>query len=358
MRVLIYTPTYPPVVDGTSIQAARLAAHLAAWHHIHVLTYAVNRDIRPARKDVTQEPFVEKISAEYSDASSRFPQLSGWTPAKRISEIRPDIVHIRGWYQLRAVESVLDAALKVSARVLWHGDGLHECHRRFSEVPAYRRLLHKAMMSGVTFVANSREDFVVYEEAGIGTSRIIVIAPFMPAAARPYPKDWSRPRILSLGRFFHYKGHADAVSLIRSVTDAEIWLAGAADSADAPSILTSLTGKGVRLFPDPTDEQVHDLYSQATHFVLASARETLGIVTLEAVAYGCIPLVRKTGGIKSYLPDAHLFCDTGDFRRKLRFLISQETMMAKVVERLGVVRERLEPAAIIGVLESYYRGQG
>ena len=70
--------------------------------------------------------------------------------------------------------------------------------------------------------------------------------------------------------------------------------------------------------------------------------ESLGVSTVEAVAAGCVPLVRDVGGIKTYLPEQCIYESEKEFARKLNYLCVPEHAVA-VSKKLGGLRQGLQP---------------
>ena len=231
MKLVLYAPTfYPAVVDGTSIQAAREAGLLASDHEVFSLSFAVDRDIRPlvellADSDVGRLP-PEFIEAEFT---SRFPLLAGGSLAERIQKINPDVLIVRGWYQLKVIEKVIVSCPNL--KILWHVDGLHECHDRFKDNAGYWRVIASAIQAHVVVAGLSSFDIPLLTELGFSSSQTCVFPPLVDFLISNEAKQWSTVRFLSLGRFIPHKHHQlvyDEVS--RLFPGRPVILAGAADS--------------------------------------------------------------------------------------------------------------------------------
>lgn len=111
MKILVYSPTFNPVKDGTSIQATRLFKMLSKKHESYGLGYAVDRDLQFNGQLMKIKDRIERMTPDFLNKTDRFPKLSGKNASLRINQIQPEIVHIRGWYQFDAVKSVIIAAI-------------------------------------------------------------------------------------------------------------------------------------------------------------------------------------------------------------------------------------------------------
>ena len=338
MKIVIYSPTfYPPVVDGTSVQAKRQVDMLSEDNEVYPITFSVDRDLK-----IIQHPLldgIERIEPTYINRK-KFPDISGELVAKRISDIHPDVIGIRGWYQFKVIKEIFDRNLG-SSRILWHVDGIYECHEHFKNDPFYSSFIDSVISADVGIVSHSSEDTKMLLEIGFKKEKIRELPPIINYSKFSQNKDWSKPIILSVGRFFPYKRHEEVFEVAKEVDSSlDIILAGAGDSECSTSIIDRLNKRGAVLLINPSDSLLERIYSLATHFLLASTVESLGIATLESVVAGCIPLVRKIGGIISYLPDDFLFSDREEFANKLREIIKPE-VIEKKVRKLSQIKESM-----------------
>ena len=346
MKIVVYAPTfYPPVVDGTSIQAAREAKLLAKENEVYRLTFSVDRDINQI-KDIYCNSKIERLSPIFLDSATRnhFNQLDGSHLSSRIKEINPDVLIVRGWYQLKVIEKILDNC--PGQKILWHVDGLHECHSHYQKTTYYQRFLSKVCQSEITFAGLSKFDLPLLTELGISNNKTCVVLPFLKKDLFQKKKERSDLRFLSFGRFVPHKRHLFIKKqIVRLFPEKQLIFAGAADSKQSYQCIKELLHQGTQLFLNPTDDLMNFLFMNATHFLSGSMVESLGISTLEAVAANCIPLVRNVGGIKSYLPDDCMYDSDEMFADKLKKLCSlkhTENMSIK----LKKLRDRLEPESV------------
>jgi glycosyltransferase involved in cell wall biosynthesis len=321
MRIVIYSPNFPPIIDGTSVQAKRLFDLLKKQHKVFALSYSVNRDIKYDRKLLNIKDEIERIKPIFVDRKNKFPTLDGENIIKKIEYIQPEIIHIRGWYQLNVVEKLIDYGTKNKISIIWHCDGLHECHNNFKKDISYNKLLKKAINSKIIFVGQTKYDYKILFSLGVKKELFFLIPPIIPEVEKFILKDWNKPVVLSVGRFFNYKNHEVVVDSIKTVnSDVDVIIAGATDNQDSNRIIKKIKNRCTLLL-DPSEKILMNTYRCSTHFILASTRETLGIVALEALKYGLIPIVRKNFGIQSYLPKSLLFNSKNELVRKIKNIL-------------------------------------
>ncbi len=343
MKLVLYAPSfYPPVVDGTSIQAAREAGLLASDHEVYSLSFAVDRDVRPLA-ELSADSDVERLPPEYIEVEppSRFPLLAGGSLVKRIQEIDPDVLIVRGWYQLKVIEEVIVSCPNL--KILWHVDGLHECHDRFKDNSEYWHVIATAIQAHVVVAGLSSFDIPLLTELGFSFPQIYVFPPLVDLFISKEAKQWSTARFLSLGRFIPHKHHQFVYDEVcRLFPGRPVILAGAADSKQSFDCVEQLMQRKASVFLNPAFETIRNLFAWATHFLSGSVIESLGVSTVEAVAAGCVPLVRDVGGIKTYLPEQCIYESEKEFAIKLNYLCVPEHAAA-VSKELWELRQRLKP---------------
>jgi glycosyltransferase involved in cell wall biosynthesis len=340
MKIAVYSPTFFPVIDGTSIQAKRQVELISQGYNVKGITFSIDRDIKYSKNLQKLDDGIKRVKPKYID-NQKFPSLSGEAIVSELDKFAPDIIHIRGWYQFNAINDILDNSYKKNLKVFWHADGLHECHEKFREDEFYKKVVKKAVDYKTIFIGNSSYDLEILLKIGVDKKNFRPVPPILGKNMNTNEKDWSNPKILSLARFFNYKKHEDVFEVAKSIDkNLEVILVGASDSKDAEKIIKNLNKQNAILVLDPSDVLVNDLYNSATHFVLASDRETLGISVLESISFGCIPLVKRNKGIVSYVSEEFIFDDNITMREKLSSAIKPEK--AKELDcKLKDVREKL-----------------
>jgi GT2 family glycosyltransferase/glycosyltransferase involved in cell wall biosynthesis len=123
------------------------------------------------------------------------------------------------------------------------------------------------------------------------------------------------PRILHVSRFaaptqYADKGHRQMIRAMRSLRleDWELIMAGSIDPQQGgylSSLMAEASGANVRFAANLTRKDLLDLFASSSiywHMTgvgmpdIPGAQEHLGITTIEAMASGCVPVVRGTGG--------------------------------------------------------------
>ncbi len=125
-------------------------------------------------------------------------------------------------------------------------------------------------------------------------------------AARGFDPD--KPLVVSLGRLVEQKGIDWLVGAIPEIikTGANVAIAGAGD-AEIERLVLSVA----RSFPNcvaylgrVTDEEARRLLAAADLLMMPSRWEPCGIVQLQAMRYGVLPVARRTGGLADTIIDA------------------------------------------------------
>ena len=78
MRIAIYSPTFYPVIDGTSIQSKRQVDLLSKDYDVRGISFLVDREIKECKMLEEVEDGIIRIKPTYSDSpKKRFPSLKG-----------------------------------------------------------------------------------------------------------------------------------------------------------------------------------------------------------------------------------------------------------------------------------------
>lgn len=180
--------------------------------------------------------------------------------------------------------------------------------------------------------------------------RLPVIWP--PARSRrlPAPPE-KREGFLYLSRLEELKQAGTVLNLAKALPDQRFTLAGAVTRSDV-AFLAHLRGRmaaeglgNVSVVENPSEEQVAGLLVSHEFFVFPAHWEHFGIVTVEAILAGLLPLVHDTGGQREIVPDGSLrFLSDADLldraRRVLRMTPSER---AELIRGLQHHAERGRP---------------
>lgn len=152
----------------------------------------------------------------------------------------------------------------------------------------------------------------------------IDLAPWRDAATEgEKPADAARPHIVFLGRLEHRKGVGVLLQAWRKVAEAlpgaRLTIAGSGpELAMVEAVLRKPWASGIRHVPAPDSEQGRRLVAEADIFVApAPYGESFGIVLIEAMAAGTVPLAAANEGYRTVLegPGEALLAPPGDADR-------------------------------------------
>jgi glycosyltransferase involved in cell wall biosynthesis len=106
--------------------------------------------------------------------------------------------------------------------------------------------------------------------------------------SQPPARDFTRPRLLFVGKRFRAKGGPQLLQAFEQVharrPEAELWIVGP-EKPPPPQPGVRFFGR-VRRTPSGESTELDGLYAEATAFVMPSIYEAFGIVYLEAMAFG------------------------------------------------------------------------
>lgn len=331
-KIVVYSPTFYPVIDGTSIQAKRLHDLLSQNNEVTGIGFSVDRDMN--KIEVLESDNIIRLLPEYK-SKEKFPVLSGKPITEAIKNIDPEILHLRGWYQFEVINELINNFH--DRKIFMYSDGLHECNEYFSGQTTYFNYIKNAISKKINFIANSNEDIEILTSLGISSKKIFLMPPIINSSTKTN-ESWETPKFLSMGRFFSYKKHNLVFkSFNEADINGELILAGAADSYESLIESEKLERAGANVVKNPNDEEKSKLYDWATHHVLASNKESLGITTLEAICSNCLPIARKIGGISSYIGDEFLFSNDSELKNKIK-MMSNKKIYEELMDKLSTTK--------------------
>lgn len=177
-----------------------------------------------------------------------------------------------------------------------------------------------------------------------------------PVRSRKFPAKGhsARAGFLFLSRLQQYKRAEEALALAAAFPDQRITIAGAVvdphreyvDFLRAKVIREQL--QNVTILENPSEDTVADLLTTHEFFLFAAHWEHFGIVTVEAIFAGMLPLVHNSGGQREIVPFEELrFNGAGELIEKARILMSMPNG-----RRVEILSE-LSRHAMRGRVESY-----
>jgi len=159
--------------------------------------------------------------------------------------------------------------------------------------------------------------------------RLPVIWP--PVRERVQPESGTRPHrvgFLFLSRLDKYKNPGTMLRIARGFPEVPVTVAGATmgRSEEARGIRLAAARMGLRnltVVEDPTDDMISHLFESHSVFIFPARWEHFGIVTVEAIRAGLLPLVHDSGGQREIVPIAALrFKDETELLEKAAGLLS------------------------------------
>jgi glycosyltransferase involved in cell wall biosynthesis len=177
-----------------------------------------------------------------------------------------------------------------------------------------------------------------------------------PARTRIIETGSSRDGFLFFSRLYVTKRPHVLLALARRFPKTRVTIAGGVLSADDPllaglrSTVQAASPGNVRIVTNPTDAEVTRLFSEHQFFIFPARWEHFGIVTVEAIQAGLIPLVHDSGGQREIVPlDALRFKGEVDMVEKAAALLATSAW-----ERREMI-EGLQRHVARGSAENYCR---
>jgi rhamnosyl/mannosyltransferase len=280
----VITSEAPPVVSGISRSVDRLAAGLQArGHHVDVLSSA-------------QVPRLVFGEIRLSSLAARWPAV-----ARCLRDY--DVVNLHG-----PVPTMSDAFLLLSRLLRGARCPIVYTHHSALEISGAERLcalynrLHRALSEQVALTVTTSHYYA--ELLGRADGRPVWVVPWG-VDVRPEPhrrRGGLRPlRVLFVGQMRPYKGVESLLSAVAGRHDIELVLVGDGDHLrDYQLLAADLGGTNVRFLGRIPDEQLLPEYDRSDVIVLPSVTraEAFGLVVLEGMAAGCVPVVSDLPGVR------------------------------------------------------------
>ncbi|AGL17163.1 glycosyltransferase family 4 protein [Actinoplanes sp. N902-109] len=300
LRILIITSEAPPIVSGISRSVDRLAAGLRGrGHHVDVLSSV-------------QIPRLMLGEVRLSALALYWPAL-----ARRLSGY--DVVNLHG-----PVPTMSDAFL-VLARLTRASCAIVYTHHSALQIRGAERLcrvydrMHRALSARVTLTVTTSRYYA--DQLGLPGGRPVQVVPWG-VDARPEPlrqRRGLRPlRVLFVGQMRPYKGVEALLPAVAGCHGIELVLIGAGDHLrDYQLLAADLGTTNVQFLGRVPDAELTARYDDSDVVVLPSVTkaEAFGLVVLEGMAAGCVPVVTDLPGVRDLVDRTGIVVPPGDVGR-------------------------------------------
>jgi glycosyltransferase involved in cell wall biosynthesis len=340
LRILVVAPEGPPVRSGVASVVGYLGEGLERrGHRIDVLAY----------------PDVGRLSLGEIRLSSlifKLPRL-----LRRIDDY--DVIHIHG-----ATPTVSDVALLFTCRRNRHSVVIYTHHMDVafgSDNPLtglYNRVHRRLAARADAVVATTHENLGLLGDTGCGG--VIELGVDVDQFSTSEPKD-ARFTVLFVGQFRPYKGVRVLLETMRHIPEARLLLAGHGPEERAYRLLAAELGLDVEFHVGVDDQQLRQLYRRAHAIVLpaVSRREAFGLVLLEGMAAGCVPIASSLPGVREVVAQAGFVFPQGDATRLegiLRGLRETPALVQQLASRARLRAGEFSRARTIGEYERLITG--
>jgi|GEM_PF-1228978 len=111
----------------------------------------------------------------------------------------------------------------------------------------------------------------------------------------------------------------------------EIIVIGKADQTGL-KVIQTLTKKGfdIKYLGYVSEEDKIRLLQSISHYLHLGLNETFGIIVVEAMAAGCIPIAPKSGAIPEYLPESLLYSNSAEAAEKILAMTGMDDLDLKL----------------------------
>ncbi len=281
LKVLVVTGEAPPIVSGISRTVDRLATGLRRRGH----TVDVLSSVQIPRL----------VMGEY-----RFSAMAVFWPgiSRRLADY--DVINLHG-----PVPTMSDLFLALGTRRRTPVVYLHHCPLAIRGVEklcgVYNRI-HKAL-SGRADLTLATSEYYAEQERRPGGPEVRVMPLGVDLRPRPLKarSDEGPLRVLFVGQMRGYKGVDCLIRAVAGRPEIALTLIGnGPQRAEFEKLAADLGADGVRFLGRVSDEVLHAAYDENDVVVLPSVTqaEAFGLVTLEGMAAGCVPVVSDLPGVR------------------------------------------------------------
>ena len=334
MRILYWTPLFPPEIGGIEIVAQKMVTGLR--DRGHQLSVLASHGSLP-QPDETIFEGVPIRRFHFWQALSRR-DLGRIGIIRRqiealIKDFRPDIIHCNfsgytAFFQLAGARA-FPTPLLVALHSSLHG-------KNSGADTVLGNLLRAA--DWVTAVSQSTLDDARAIAGEIGGRSSVIYNGQTLASSDPWPLHWDEPRLMGIGRMAPEKGFDLAISALKPLRKRfpRLTLSLVGDGPERAALERQANdlglGKAVKFVGEVSNRQIPDLLNEATIVLIPSrCREAFSQVAVEAAQMGRPVVAAATGGLREVVLEG----ETG-----LLVEMANAPALAAAVETLLVDPER------------------
>ncbi|GAC1466163.1 MAG: hypothetical protein PVSMB2_33280 [Ktedonobacteraceae bacterium] len=295
LRILVVATEAPPIRGGIArIVGALRDGFQQQGHHVDVLAY----------------PQIGRIQFREVRLSSlifKLPQLLRYINTY-------DVIHVHG-----ATPTVSDVALLLALFCKRRSLVVYTHHMDLDFKPigflntVYNRLHHLLLASVDVVIASTWDNLNLLKRERNNRNVVIPFGIDLTHFRTNGQKD-KRFTVLFIGQFRPYKGVHVLLQAMSQVSDTRLILAGQGPEEQEYRALGKELGVDVEFHTHVDDNQLRQLYQRAHAVVLPSTSrlEAFGIVLVEGMAAGCIPVASNLPGVREVVGQAGFLFPVGD----------------------------------------------
>lgn len=285
-------------------------------HHVDVISYP-------------EVPRLNLGEARLSGLLFRLPNLS-----RRLGDY--DVIHLQGATPTFSDLFLLLAGIQRNRPPLVY---THQCDVEIGWLRSLSRLynaVHHRLSNLAEHVVWTTMSYADELEARVSSS-VIPLGVDLRRFLSDDPKD-PQFTVLFVGQFRPYKGVPVLLKAMRQVPGGRLLIAGGGPQEGRYRDLARSLGVDIELHAGPTDEQLQRLYQRAHAVVLPSLTraEAFGLVLLEGMAAGCVPVASDLPGVREVVGPVGFTFRPGDvdaLAAVLRLLRNDPTLVEEIAAR-------------------------
>ena len=310
MRVLMLVSEAPPIKSGIARVTGELTQRLR--------TLGIQVDVLSAN----EIPRATLKEFRFSSLALHWPRIQ-----KQLGEY--DILHIHGY-----VPTFSEAALvmgRLGSRMTHRLSGIVYTHHCDIDLEGLDRIVdrynafHHRLLRLADHVVASTPSYALQLDAMARPGRVSAI-PFGVNAAQ-FGGESSKPErfnVLFVGQLRPYKGVDVLLRAWQKVDGADLHIVGTGhESEKLSAMVRQLRLKSVHLHGAVSDSELAEHYANAHALVLPSTRraEAFGLVLLEGMAAGCVPVASNLPGVRDVVGNTGLTFPVGDSNALAKVLL-------------------------------------